>query len=180
MRMGAPGFSGLDSIGVGKEICRDTLLDFRETGVQPKAFGGLLASIVEQVPALIEFPVDPPLQPDPKDANLFFFSMGSGQQNLDPFLAFMREIFWPNGQPTLEEAAFIVTWALDFAIRTAPGGLGPPTRIAVLRQHGNAGYRAEMLTEAELQEHRALIEEAEERLRSVLGSAPQAVPKLSP
>ena len=113
-------------LGWEKNICRDTLRDFNETGVPQGAFGGLFASIVERVPVLIEFPVVPPLQPDPKDADLFFFSMGSGQQNIDPFLAFMREIFWPNGQPTLEEAAFIVTWALDFTIRTAPRWIGAP------------------------------------------------------
>ena len=110
--------------------------------------------------------------------DLFFCSMGSGQLILDTFLGFMRQIFWPRGQPTLDEAAFIVTWALDFAIDIAPQGLGRPVRIAILKKGPDGHLQAEMLEEAELDAHRDFISEAKAKLGPVgIPSPPRPVPR---
>ncbi len=35
--------------------------------------------------------------------DLPFISIGSGKPTADPFLGFVRDVFWPKGQPTLQE-----------------------------------------------------------------------------
>ena len=92
--------------------------------------------------------------------------MGSTQPITDPFLALMREIFWSAGQPSVDEATFAVTWALDHAIAVNPGGVNGPARIAVLKREGGQ-FRARLLDGADLEEHRGLIEEAKDRLRKL-------------
>ena len=36
----------------------------------------------------------------------------------DPFLALMRNVYWKDDLPTLNEGAFAVTWTLEHAIET--------------------------------------------------------------
>ena len=59
--------------------------------------------------------------------------MGSGQPLADPLLAFVSRVLWNNIMPTVEIGKFGVYWALDHAIKLAPGGVGGPIKIAILR-----------------------------------------------
>jgi hypothetical protein len=54
---------------------------------------------------------------------------------------------------------------LDHAIQVNPGGINGPARIAVL-QKTSGKYRAKMLGEGALEEHRQNIQQAKERLRA--------------
>ena len=83
----------------------------------------------------------------------------------DPFLALMREIFWRDGPPTVQDGTFAATWALDHAVTVNPGGINGPVRIAVL-ERASAKWAARMLDDEDLEEHRQNIDQAKERLRS--------------
>ncbi|SRR6266851_152025 len=90
-----------------------------------------------------------------------FVTIGSGQPIADPFLAFLRRIFWPDKPPSLPDGVFAVFWTLQHAIQTNPGGVAGPIQIVTLDGNG-----AEELDPADLEEHKASVAAAEERLRS--------------
>lgn len=94
--------------------------------------------------------------------DLPFITIGSGQAIADPFLAFLRRIFWPSGTvPNLGDGIFATLWTLVHAIETHPGGVAKPIQIAVLK-----GNKAKFLEEAEYAEHYQNIEAAEGALKN--------------
>jgi hypothetical protein len=159
-------------IDVAKGLCIDARQDFASTGVKEGLYSPLVAFPCSKKPYLCEF--DGQLQPEFKDEKLWYCSLGSSQSITDPFLGFMRDVFWTGGPPTVQDAVFVVTWALQHAIAVNPGGVNAPVRIAALEKKGN-DYEARVLDDAELDEHRQSIEEAMGRLRDFrtsLQSAP--------
>jgi 20S proteasome alpha/beta subunit len=152
-------------IDVGTELCRRTIKDFGSTGAQKGQYGALVGFPLGDKPHLCEFPISD-LQPEFKTETMWYCSMGSGQPITDPFLALMREVFWRNSPPTVQDATFAVTWALDHAVQVNPGGINEPVRIAVLEKSGGK-FRARLLDDDDLQEHRQNIEQAKERLRTL-------------
>jgi hypothetical protein len=127
-------------------------------------YGALIGFALGEKPYLCEFPVSD-FQPEFKTETLWYCSMGSGQPITDPFLAFMREVFWGAGLPSVQDATFAVTWTLDHAVQINPGGINGPVRIAVLERHSGK-FRARVLDDSDLEEHRQNIDQAKERLRS--------------
>ena len=97
--------------------------------------------------------------PEEATADLPYVSIGSGQRNADPFLAFLRNLFWKGAIPTLDGGIFATLWTLRECIRSSPGGVGGPPKLALL-EHGNA----RMLEDDDLQEHEGAIEEARRTL----------------
>jgi hypothetical protein len=149
---------------VGTELCKRTIADFGSTNVKMGQYGALVGFALGDKPYLCEFPVSD-FQPEFKTETIWYCSMGSGQPITDPFLAFIREVFWKAGLPTVQDATFAVTWTLDHAVQVNPGGINAPVRISVLeKQLGK--FRARLLGEADLEEHRQNIEQAKERLRT--------------
>lgn len=135
-------------------------------------FGSLVAASIEGQPCLIEYATND-FQPEIRKDDLFFVSMGSGQVLAEPFLAFISRVLWKNQMPTLEEGKFGVYWVLDHTIKLAPGGVGGPIKLALLRKDGE-GWVAEELPDtqeqaqyiSELENHianfaRAPVEQAE-------------------
>jgi hypothetical protein len=118
---------------------------------------------VAHTPCLFSF--DQQASPVESTVHLPFVAIGSGQPIADPFLAFLRRIFWPAGLPTLAEGIFAVLWTLTHAILTAPGGISEPVQIAVL-EHSSGKWKARELPEEEQQEHREAIGFAESSLAS--------------
>lgn len=149
---------------VAKALTKATIEDFSATYAPKEQFGALMAFRCDQKHYLCEFQVAD-LQPEFKDEKLWYASMGSGQAITDPFLGFIREVFWGEGVPNVREAAFAVTWALDHAVNVNPGGINHPVRL-VLEKASDGKLHARKLEEAELGEHRQNIEAAKERLRS--------------
>ena len=134
-------------------------------------FGALIGVVIKGEPCLVEYgTVD--FQPEVKEGNLFFVSLGSGQTFADPFLAFISRVLWKGQSPDVETGKFGVYWALDHTIKTAFGLVGEPIKLAVLRK-ADAHWRAEELDTqeaaeyvGELEDHignfaRATIEDAE-------------------
>lgn len=133
----------------------------------------LVALAARDGPHLVQF--DCECCPEVATKDLPFVSVGSGQLIADPFLAFLRRIFWKDRLPSVSEGIFAVNWTLEHAIDTAPGGLARPITIGELKMEGTQP-KARLLSEDELQEHREMrtraeahIKEFEELLRPVGG-----------
>ena len=160
------------------DVCRfiagKTVDDFAETNSALDCYGALLVAPIAKKPVLCEFGIKR-FQPTLYTDRLWFCSMGSTQPITDPFLALMRGAFWPADQPTVHQATFAVTWALDHAIEVNPGGVNGPARIAVL-EHEKKEFRARLLTDEEVAEHRSLIGDVRKAMKDVLTGKPDAPP----
>ncbi len=122
------------------------------------------------------------IQPRLLDQDHFYMALGSGKLGADPFLRFLVDTFCGNGQPTVREAIFLATWVVEHVIRTNPGGVAAPIRVAVLEQNAAGAMVARKLPPAEIEEHKQAIESAEEALRAwrdglLSGAAAEDVPE---
>jgi hypothetical protein len=127
----------------------------------------LVALPIDAEPELLQFFY----QGDSESAtgDLPFVSIGSGQPIADPFLAFLRRIFWPHPKlPSLADGIFATVWTLEHAIQTNPGGVASPIQVAVLEYKKNEALARE-LTDSELGEHRQNIAAAESYLKQYPG-----------
>jgi hypothetical protein len=70
--------------------------------------------------------------------------MGSGQLLADPFLAFVSRVLWDGKMPTVDTGKFGVYWVLDHTIKLAPGGIGGPIKMAILRKANGAWSTQEL------------------------------------
>ena len=96
--------------------------------------------------------------------NLPFLAIGSGQSIADPFLAFLRRVFWPNKLPTLAEGIFAAVWSLHHSITVHPGGVADPKQVAVLEKTDGNSWRVRELPPEELQEHEQFARAAEKHV----------------
>ena len=150
---------------VGKLLSRNAINDFQATGVNLGQYGALVAFPSESRAHLCEFAVHD-FQPELKtDESLWYASMGSGQPITDPFLGFMRRVFWKDNLPSSRDGIFAVTWALQHAIEVNPGGINEPMQIAVLGPDSKGKLFARLLEDSELAEHRNNVEGAITHLR---------------
>lgn len=156
--------SGADRFAWVRLIAGTVIKDFQETSVQHEQYGGLMAFPCKHEHHLVEFALRD-FQPEFKDENIWYVSMGSGQLIVDPFLAFIRDVFWDGGPPTTQDAIFATTWALDHVIKVNPGGVNGPVRIATLTKI-NGDWTAQLLSDDDLLEHRANVEAAKDALRN--------------
>lgn len=160
-----------DKSVITKKLSKQFLDDLKSTnfGLDPldpgHQFGALLAFPANNGANLCEFGVTD-FQPELKDEQVWFCSMGIGQPITDPFLALMRGVFWPKGLPSLRDGEFIVYWALEHAIKINPGGINGPIRIAVLEFDEHDRLSARLLDNKELEEHEGMIEATKKELRS--------------
>jgi 20S proteasome alpha/beta subunit len=166
-----------DHIGIGKLFSQHGIQDFGSTSAPKGQFGCLVAFSQGQKFYLLELQLAD-FQPEFKTVDLPFVSLGCGQPITDPFLGFLKKVFFAAGPPMLEDGIFITLWALLHAIELNPGGVNGPVQIAILENTGS-NFKAMMLTEDELAEHRANVTSAEEHLRNykkLVGGAAQAAP----
>ena len=106
--------------------------------------------------------VDPVGQTEVATEDLPYVSVGSGQPIADTLLGFLRKVLWPKGLPALSDGVLTVTWALDEAIRLAPGGIAKPVQVAtLLKKKGQ--FIAEELKKTQLYEHRQNISDMGKR-----------------
>jgi len=121
----------------------------------------LVALPVLGKPCLFQF--DQQCAPEEATDDLPFVAIGSGRLIADPFLAFLRRIFWSNNQPTVADGIFATYWTLDHAIRTHPGGVADPKQIVILERK-DTDWEARELLDDQLSEHAEAITEAENSL----------------
>jgi hypothetical protein len=152
------------ALWAARELSRLAIEDFKSSYAPAAQYGALVAFPFQGRQYLCEFALRD-FQPEMKTERLWYCSMGSAQAITDPFLALMREIYWNDGLPTVQEAAFVVTWTLEHAIQVNPGGVNGPIRIGVLQDLGKNQPTARILADDELDEHRQNIMEAKQILR---------------
>jgi 20S proteasome alpha/beta subunit len=165
-------------IEVSKMLTRKAIDDFQSTKLAKINYGALVAFPLEHKPFLCEFAIGD-FQPELKNTSLWYCSMGSAQPITDPFLGFLREVFWEDTIPNINEGVFSVLWTLDHAIKLNPGGVNGPPQIAVLEKIDTKNHQARELTEEDLFEHREHINEVKEILKDFKDnfSNPKDVPE---
>ncbi len=96
-----------------------------------------------------------------------FASIGSGSRQADPFLAFLKRIFWNDSAPETTSAGVLsILWTLDHVSRVNAGlGVGGRPNVFTLSK-GQDAWIAERLDEYYLREQLLALEAAEDRLRS--------------
>lgn len=128
------------------------------------SFGALLGARIGTEHHLVEFETFG-LQPERRDEQLMFASMGSGQLIADPFLGFIRTTLWEEQQPNLREGLFGVLWTLRHTIAVNPGGVGGVPQIGVIEQDQDSAWRARLVDVEELQEMEQHCESMERHIR---------------
>jgi 20S proteasome alpha/beta subunit len=108
-----------------------------------------------------------------------FVTAGSGQPQADPFLAFLKRVFWKKKPPTIADGVFATYWALRHAIDTMHGLVADPIQIVEI-QNTAVGCKARDLREEELQEHRESVKDVEEYLRAYSARAQQSTAERAP
>lgn len=160
--------NGDHHIELAKKLYQQEIADLKHTNLGPGQYAALLGFHSEDGPMLYEFPIGD-FQPEFKDKGIWYVSMGSGQPIVDPFLGLMRSVFWIGGMPTVNEATFVVTWALDHAIEVNAGGINGPIRIAVLEKtEGGQEFAARILEDSELESHKDHIRSLKSKMRDHL------------
>jgi len=126
--------------------------------------GNLLAGPFKDGLKLVE--ITPQLAVERMTDELPFISMGSGKNSADPFLGFLRQIYWPNGLPTITEGALAAYWTVRHAIVMKVQGVGFKVDVFVVEPKGKS-FVARQLDDAELIEHEDFIKASEDAMRGV-------------
>src|ERR1700732_1580079 len=116
-------------------------------------------------------------------AQVPFISMGSGKNSADPFLGFLRKVYWPAGLPTVPEGALAAYWTIKHSIDMKVLGVGFDVDVFVVESDGNKSFAARQLDDAEVAEHNDFItasEDALRTLRSQMAPSGSAAPAISP
>jgi len=147
---------------------------FRAASVAAPVIGAAVASQNTLSQSVIAIPIakraclfqfDQQCGPEQATIHLPFVAIGSGQPLADPFLAFLRRIFWPDRFPTLAEGIFSAYWTLDQAIKINPGGVAHPIQIMTLTPDGDQ-WKVTELKDDDFQEHLEAIQTVEDRIRT--------------
>jgi hypothetical protein len=128
--------------GIGNQINLNALLGFVHGGYHHLcAFEGVV-------------------QPRLLDSAHFYVALGNGKLSADPFLRFLVDIFCANGPPSVAEAIFLTAWAIKHVCNVNPGGVAPPTRIAVMELKNSNFYCSRTLSANEVDDQGERIESA--------------------
>lgn len=96
--------------------------------------------------------------------DLPYVAIGSGELIADPFLAFLRRVFWPDRLPDLGDGILAVTWTLLHVIDLNPGGVSEPIQLAVLAKSRRRELQPRELPPNDIEEHRQQVKDAERHL----------------
>ena len=99
--------------------------------------------------------------------DLPFTAIGSGQPQADPFLAFIRRIFWPSGLPTLTDGQLACIWTLSEVIKHSPGGVGGDIQVVLLTKEKHR-WKSSELARVEIDTHLQALSAMEDEMRKHL------------
>jgi hypothetical protein len=105
------------------------------------------------------------IQPRLLDPAHYYVALGIGKLSADPFLRFLVDIFCLDGPPSVREATFLTTWAIQHVIDTNPGGVAGPIRVGVMEQNPGGAWQSRLLSDNEVDDHRQAVESARQSLR---------------
>lgn len=148
-----------------KQLCKGGIEDFSQTGVHLGKidYGALVAFPVQHQAQLCELAYGN-FQPELRNAQLWFSTMGNHQHITDAFLGLLKDIFWNNCQPSLQDGVFAAVWALEHVVALNTGGVNDPIRLAVL-ENKDGKAKARELEESELAQHKQNVAEAKDHMR---------------
>jgi len=138
----------------------------------------MLAAPIENQIRLYQF--DQTGAPEEATEHLPFIAIGSGQPLADPFLAFLRQIFWKDSIPNLSEGVLATVWSLQHAIRTNTGGVAEPIQLMTLQKDGHGTPVIKEFESAELAEHVEAVKAAELHLGAFRDKQPEQPPTTPP
>ena len=78
--------------------------------------------------------ITPQVAVEAMSADLPFISLGSGKGSADPFLGFLRKVFWPSALPTVKEGTLAALWTVQHAIDMKVLGVGFAPDVFVLER----------------------------------------------
>lgn len=167
---------------ISVDLSRNTINNFKSSYIECNGFGALLAYFHQGKFQLCEFDQNS-FQPEYKFEHSWFVAMGSGQFLADPFLGFLRRIFWEKSMPDLQEGIFAAQFTLQHTIALNPGGINGPTQIAILKNDNNGQIIPSFLSDDELREHQDNIDSLEAHIRNykskMQGNTNKVIPQLS-
>lgn len=155
-------------IDITNEIARKSIEDFMSTHVKNLGFGALVGFVCKNKFYLSEFPAVT-FQPEHKTSDIWYVSMGSGQNIADPFLGFLRRVIWKNKLPDLEDGIFAAVWSIYHTIKLNTGGIDEPISIGIIEPDGQ-GYKASILEDSEIEEHQNKVEALESQINDIWNS----------
>jgi 20S proteasome alpha/beta subunit len=155
-------------VEVGKFLSRAMIEDMSSTHLKPGQYGALVCFASNHKPQLCEF-VMADFQPELKTEKIWYCSIGSTQYITDPFLGLMREVYWEETLPNIQDGIFAVAWALKHAVTLNVGGVNEPIHIGVLESE-KGKYRARYVLREELEEVYQHIDETKKKMKEILSS----------
>lgn len=152
-----------EPVEICRQISQNSIKNFISTQAPMGGYGALFAFGANGNKFnLCEFEIKN-MQPELKNDKLWYVSMGSGQNITDPFLGFIRKLFWHQGMPSLSEGIFATIWTLQHACELNPGGIKEPIDVAIL-ENKDGNIAAKLLIPEELVEHTNYIKELEKHI----------------
>lgn len=151
-----------------------------QAAAQSAMSSSVVAIPIQREPYLFQF--DHQCSPEEATADLPFIAVGSGRTLADPFLAFLKKIFWQNKAPNLSEGTLAALWTLRHAIEMNTGGVSDPVQMMVLESPdgSNRNWRSRELTADDFAEHDQAIAAAEESLANFRDAQKSSTPSDSP
>jgi hypothetical protein len=145
---------------VGRVLSQNMNNDLAATRAERGRYCALLAYGSDDGFHLCEFTLRD-FQPEWKDKNIKFASIGCGQPITDPFLGFMKKIFWNDNElPTVAQAKFITFWTLSNVCELSPGGVKGPVHMTQVSKNSSGHSMAIEVGPEELEEHAAIMKDA--------------------
>jgi len=93
--------------------------------------------------------------------------IGSGQYHADPFMVFLKNTFWPQRLPTVQEGILAACWAVDYSIEVGAPMVGRDIDAFTLAPDGRGRIRARQMSADQIKDHRGFIAAGRERLREL-------------
>lgn len=165
-------FKSTDPMKVATLVSKNAVSDFERTGAHYLGVGGQGVAPHIGLGALLAFPREDQqaclieydhgtFQPELRDGDLWWTTMGIGKSIADPVLTVLAPLLCEGAQPVLSTGKFLAYWTVRQVINTNTGGVDGPVHMAVLSKEGKDGkYQAVQLTEDDIELHGSMVDAA--------------------
>jgi hypothetical protein len=105
-------------------------------------------------------------------AELSCAAAGAAREVAEPFLAFLRDLLWPDGPPRLDRGELAAYWTLRHAVENCRAGLARPIQVVVLRRGREGATEIVERGEQEIAELELAVDAHREAIRDGLQGRP--------